>query len=158
MGGLEAQLVLEQDDGPELASVVFNIKSILFALDDSVAPTHTDVVDPDLRLVAPSQLEFTLIVGDREQVDVPRGVLVQRHRLKQDIVSSLCLGNLVGHINNLENSLFNLEGVWIHVFADLALESLPVEGPHVLSRLGDRLLLLLGQNPRFEALEVDQAH
>ena len=44
------------------------------------------------------------------------------------------------------------------MLADLALKSLPVERSHVLGRLRNRLLLLLGQHPGLQALEVDQAH
>lgn len=58
MLGLESQLLFQQDDRSELRGVVFNIETILLALNDRVTSTHTDVVDAYLTLVATSQFEF----------------------------------------------------------------------------------------------------
>ena len=61
---LKPQLVLEENDGSELRSVVFDVESVLLTLDDSVTSTNADIVDSDLRLVASSKFEFTLLWGD----------------------------------------------------------------------------------------------
>ena len=50
----------------------------------------------------------------------------------------------------------NLERVREHLLADFALESLPVEGAHVLSLVRRMLLLLLRLQPVLEALEMDE--
>ena len=44
------------------------------------------------------------------------------------------------------------------MLADLALESLPVERSHVLVLSTWWLLLLLSENPGFQALEMDETH
>lgn len=40
MLGLQAKLVLEQNDGSEFRGVVLDIEAVLFALDDGVAATN----------------------------------------------------------------------------------------------------------------------
>lgn len=50
----------------------------------------------------------------------------------------------------------NLKRVREHLLADFALESLPVEGAHVLSLVRRMLLLLLRLQPVLEALEMDE--
>ena len=109
MGSFESQLVFEQDYGSELGCIVFNIEAVRLALDDGVAPTYADVVDPYLRLVTPSQFELTLLVGDGQQVDVPRGVLVQRHGLQQNVVVVCLGGDFVRQINDFVNFLPNFK-------------------------------------------------
>ena len=76
MVSLKSQLILEQDNSTELGSVVFDVEPILLAFDDSMAPAHTNIVDPDLALVSSSELEFVLFGSHCEKMDVPRRVLV----------------------------------------------------------------------------------
>lgn len=57
---------------------------------------------------------------------VPTIVLIQRHRLQQDVVRCH-LRCVVTKIGDLVNSWSDFEGVWVHGLADLTLESLPVE-------------------------------
>ena len=84
--GLESQLLLEQNDGAELGGVVLDVEPVMLALDDGVTPTHTDVVDSHLAFVASSEFELRLVGGHCEQMDVTRSILVQRHRLQQNVV------------------------------------------------------------------------
>ena len=119
---------------------------------------YTYIVDSYLRLVPSSKLKLVLLWSDYQKMDVTRSVLVKWHGLKQDVVSSTNLLNFLGQINNLENSLFDFEGVGIHVLADLTFESLPVERSDVLGGLIDRLLLLLGENPTLETLEMNESN
>lgn len=51
MLSLESQLVFQKDDRAELGGVVFDVEAVLLTLDDSMAPTDTDVVDSHLTLV-----------------------------------------------------------------------------------------------------------
>ena len=83
---LQSQFFLEEDDRAELGGVVLDVEAVLLALDDGVAATDTDVVDTHLTLMAAPQLELRLFWCHREQMDVSRGVLVERHRLEQNIV------------------------------------------------------------------------
>jgi hypothetical protein len=57
---LQSQLVLEQDDGSELRLVVLNIEAISFALDDSVTPRNTNVIDSHFTLMPSSKLKLAL--------------------------------------------------------------------------------------------------
>ena len=106
--------------------------------------------------MASAQFEFTLVGGNCQQMNVSGRILVKGHGLQQDIVSALSLLDFLRHVDDLEDSFVDFEGIWIHVFANFTFKSLPVEGPDVLGGLIDRLLLLLSQNPTLEALEVDQ--
>lgn len=149
MVSLQSQLVLEEDDRAELGRVVFNVEPILFTLDNGVAPTHTDIVDSNLTLVSSSQLELSLLVRNRQQMDVSRCVLVQRHRLQQYVVALGLRGNLIDQIDNLVDGHTDLEGVWVHLLANFTFETLPVEGSDVHVGGTGWLLLLLSENPTF---------
>jgi len=81
MLGFQSELLLQQDDGPELRGVVLDVEPILLALDDSVAPAHTDVIDAHLTLMTTAQLELRLFRCDCQKMDVSGGVLVEGHRL-----------------------------------------------------------------------------
>ena len=156
MVSLQSELVLEQNDGAKLGGVVLDVEAVLLALDDCVASTHGNIVDPHLTLVASTELELSLLWCHLEQVDVPRGVLVQRHGLQQDVVAVGLSGDLIGLIDNLVDGGTNLESVWVHLFAYLTFESLPVERSDILVLSTWWLLLLLGEHPRLQALEVDE--
>lgn len=65
---------------------------------------------------------------------------------------------LLRKINNLVYIPAYLESVWVHLFAYFTLETLPVERSYILVLSIWWLLLLLGEHPVFQALEVDQAH
>ena len=112
-----------------------------------MAPTYADIVDPHLRLVTPSQFELTLLVGDGQQVDVPRGVLVQRHGLQQNVVVVCLGGDFVRQINDFVNFLPNFKRIGVHLLADLTFKSLPVEGPDIHVLGGEGFLLLLSKHP-----------
>ena len=156
MVSLQSQLVLKEHDGSELRGVVLDVEAILLALDDGVEARHTDVVDSDLRLVASSELELRLLRSHCQQVHISRVVLVERHRFEQDVVVRVASDVLVD-VDYLEDLSANLEGVGVHLLADLALKTLPVEGPDTGS--GSRLrafLLLLRLQPVLETGEVDE--
>jgi len=141
---LESELVLQKNDGSELRSIVLDVESVWFALDDGVTSAHTDVIDSHLTLVTSTELELALGVGDCKQMNVSGRILVERHRLKKDVVVVGLTSDFICKINNFVNYFLNLERVWVHLFADFAFEPLPVERSHVLVRLGQRLFLLLG--------------
>lgn len=122
-----------------------------------MAPTHTDVVDSDLALVAPPEHELAHLWSDCEEMNVSGGILVEGHGLQEDVVILSLRGDLVDKIDNLVNGLPDFEGVWVHRFADFAFEFLPVERSDVgVSGVG--FLLLLGEHPTLEALEMDESN
>ena len=96
MLSLEPELVLKENDGTKLTGIVLYVEAILLALDDGMAPAHTDVIDPHLRLVAPTKLELGLLVGYGQQVDVSRGIFIQRHGLQQNVVVVRLGGDFIG--------------------------------------------------------------
>lgn len=51
MLSFESKFILQKDDGSKLRSVVFNVETILFTFDDSMASAHTDIIDSDLAFV-----------------------------------------------------------------------------------------------------------
>jgi len=154
--GLQSELIFQKDDGTELRGVVFNIETILLALDDSVASTDTNIIDSNLGLMTTSKFKFSLLRSYRQQMDIPRSILVQRHGFEKNVVTRSLRRNFIGLIDNLVDNWSNLECVWVHLLTDFALESLPVETPHVLVLGTWWLLLLLSEHPRLEALEMDK--
>jgi len=60
-------------------------------------------------------------------MDVPGCILVERHRLKQNVIAGGLSSDLVRLINDLVNGRSNLESVRVHLLADFALKPLPVE-------------------------------
>jgi len=85
-------------------------------------------------------------------MDVARGVFVQRHRLKKDVLAA---GFGLGDIDQFEKRLTLLKDVGITLFANLAFKFLPVVGSNVLSVFFDVTLSL---DPVLQALEVDEAY
>ena len=85
-------------------------------------------------------------------MDVARSVLVQRHRLKKDVLTA-SFG--LGDIDQFEKRLPLLEDVGVALFADLAFKFLPVIGSNVLAVFFDVTLSL---DPVLQALEVDEAY
>lgn len=98
----------------------------MLTLDDSVAPTHTDIVDSYLTLMTSAKLELTLLGCDSQKMDVSRSVFVQRHGLKQNVVAGCILCNLLVQVDNLIDLGTNLKRVGVHLLADFALKALPV--------------------------------
>jgi hypothetical protein len=99
-----------------------------------------------------------LLWGYSQQMDVSRGVFVKRHGLKQNVVASGVLGNLLMQIDNLVDLLLDLKRVGVHLFADFALEALPVVRTHIHVCGTWSLELLLGEDPVLKALKVDYSN
>lgn len=91
-------------------------------------------------------------------MDVSGGVFVKRHGLQQNVVASGVLGNLLMQIDNLVDLLLDLKRVGVHLFADFALEALPVVRAHIHICGTWSFELLLGEDPVLEALEVDNSN
>jgi hypothetical protein len=90
-------------------------------------------------------------------MDIAGVVFVKRHRLKQNVVAVVAI-DVLGDVNYFMDGVSDLEGVWVHLLADFALKTLPVEASHVgLGAVLRSLLLLLRLQPVFQALEVDEA-
>lgn len=151
---LQPQLLFQQDDRAELRSVVLNVEAVMLAFDDSVTATNTDVVDSHLTLVSATQLELGLLGRHREQVNVPRRVLVQRHRLQQYVIVFDI--HLLRQVNDLVYRPADFESIWVHLFADFTFETLPVKRAYVLVLGIWWFFLFLSENPILETLEVDE--
>lgn len=147
----EAQGVLEEDDGAEFREVVFNVETVLFAFNYSVAPGDRDIVDANLTFMAATELEFGLLVCYCEHVDVSRCVLIQRHRLQKDV---FLIGLGLIDVDQFEKILALLENVGVALLADLAFEFLPVVRGYIFTVF---LLLALCFDPRLEAFEVNES-
>jgi hypothetical protein len=91
-------------------------------------------------------------------MNISRSVLVERHRLKQNIVACSVLGNLLMQIDNLVNLLTDFKRVGVHLFADLTFKSFPVVRTNILVSGAWTFVLFLSQNPVFEALEMDDTY
>ena len=87
--------------------------------------TDTNVINSHLTLMASAKLKFRLFRSDRQKMDVSRGVLVQRHGLEENIV--VVIIHLLRKVNDLVYVSPYLKGVWIHLLADFALKTLPIE-------------------------------
>jgi hypothetical protein len=91
-------------------------------------------------------------------MDIPGSILVKWHRLKQNVVGICARSDFIDQIDNFVNVRTNLKRVWVHLFANFALESFPVERSDILVCGTRRLFLLLCQDPRFQTLEVDKSN
>ena len=63
--------------------------------------------------------------------------------------------DVLRNINNLVDSVIDLKGVWIHLFADLTFKLLPVEASYICDW---DFLLFLQLQPLLEAVEVNEAY
>lgn len=91
-------------------------------------------------------------------MDISRVIFVQRHGLEQNIVTLGLSRDVVYELQVLVDTVFNLEGIWIHLLADFTLEFLPVPRSDVKVLGTWRLLLFLSQNPISKTFEVDEAY
>lgn len=108
--------------------------------------------------MASTQLELGLLRRDSQQMDVSGSILVERHGLQKDVVTVSLRCDFISLIDDFVDSLTNFESVWIHLLANFAFESLPVERPNVLVLSTGWLFLLLSENPTLEAIKVDKTH
>ena len=76
-----------------------------------------------------AKFEFGLGRGHSEEMDISGVVLIQRHGLEQNVVV-VVRGDVLRDVDDLVNLFAYLKRVWVHLLADLALESLPVEASH----------------------------
>lgn len=91
-------------------------------------------------------------------MDVSRSVLVQRHGFKKNVVSIGLSSDFISLIDDFVDGLSNFKSVRIHVFANFAFESLPVERSHILVLSAWWFFLLLCEDPTLQALKMDQTH
>jgi len=108
--------------------------------------------------VASSQLKLSLLWSYGQQMNVSRSILVKRHRLKKNVVTVSLSCNFISLIDNFVDSLTNLEGVWIHLLANFAFESLPVKRPNILVLSTWWFFLFLSKYPTLKALEVNKTY
>ena len=139
----------DQHQRAELGQVVLQLEPALLQLDDRVAPRHRYVVDPQIRLMSPAQLERLLLVVGPDHVDYARRVLllVQTLQHQEVAIRSLVVHQVVGLVLRPQH-----QGV--RLLADLALERFPV----VRGEVGTHLALLLHVEPVLQTVEVDVAH
>lgn len=154
MLSLESQLLFQQDDGTELGRVVFDVEPILLALNDSVTPTHADVVDTNLTFMSTPELELWLLWSHSQKMNISRSILVKGHRFQENIV--VVVVHLLREIDNLVDGPLDLEGVGVHLLANLAFETLPIEWANVLVLSVWWFFLFLSKNPILQALEMNQ--
>ena len=108
--------------------------------------------------MASTQFELGLLGGHCQQMDVSGSVLVKGHGLQEDVVTVSLRCDFISLIDDFVDGLTNFESVWIHLLANFAFESLPVERPNVLVLCTGWFFLLLSEDPTLQAVEVDQAH
>ena len=97
--------------------------------------------------MASTQLELGLLRRHSQQMDVSGSVLVERHGLQEDVVTVSLRCDFISLIDDFVDGLTNFESVWIHLLANFAFESLPVERPNVLVLSTWGFFLLLSENP-----------
>ena len=156
MLSFQPKLLFQQDDGSKLWRVVFDVKAIVLTFNDCVTSAHTDIINSDLTLMTSTKLELRLLWRYRQKMDVSRSVLVKRHRFKQNVIVFHI--HLFWQVDDLVNRPTNLERVWIHMLADFALETLPVEWAHVLILSIWWFFLFLSKHPVFETLEMNETN
>jgi hypothetical protein len=66
MVGFQPQLLFEKNNCAKLGGIIFDVKSVVFTLNNGMASRYTNIVDSDLGLVASSQLELSLLRGKSE--------------------------------------------------------------------------------------------
>lgn len=143
----KSQFVFQKNDCSKFTSVVFNVKSVLFALNNSVTSTDTYIIDSNLTLMSSSEFKFTLLIRNCKQMNISRSVFIKWHGLKQNIIRVSARCYFINQIYNFVNFLANFESVWVHLLADFAFESLPIEGSDILVSCTRRFLLFLSKDP-----------
>ena len=84
----QPQRVLQEHDRTKLRQIVFNVETVLATLNDGVTARDGDIVDADFAFVPATKFEIGFFFRDGEHVDVTTRVLVQRHRLEQDVLAA----------------------------------------------------------------------
>ena len=150
----ERSPLLDEDQGSELALVVFEQELASFKLDFGVAPGYRDVVDAQVTLVPSSQLEDSLARAGTDYVNDSRVVLLLRQTFEHHEVALrlFVLNQIVGADAAVLGLGLQLQRV--RSFTNLALKRLPEESLEVARHFG----LLAGFEPSGEAGEVDLAH
>ena len=77
--------------------------------------------------MASTKLELGLLWSNSEQMNISRSVLVKGHRFQKDVIILSLRCYFIYQVDNLIDSSSNFKSVWVHLFADFTLESLPVE-------------------------------
>jgi hypothetical protein len=66
--------------------------------------------------------------------------------------------DFICRIYNFVDCLSNFECIWVHLFANLTLESLPIKWPNILVLGAWWFFLLLSNDPTFQALEMNESY
>ena len=120
--------------------------------------TYTYIVDSNLTFMSSSKFKFTLLIWNSKQMNISWSVFIKRHRLKQNIIRVSAWCYFINQIYNFVNFLANFECIRIHLFADFALKSLPIERSDILVSCTRRLLLFLSKDPILQALEMNESY
>lgn len=147
--GLQAKLIFQQDDCTELGRVVFNVKTVMFAFYDCVTSGNTDIIDSNLRFMTSTKFKLSLLGCDSQQMDIPGSILVQWHGFKKNVVGLSWGSDFINQINNFVDCFTDFECVWVHLFANLAFKSFPVEWSNILILGWWWFFLFLCKDPRF---------
>ena len=123
-----------------------------------MAPTYWNIVDSYLTFMTSSQFEFGLLRSYSQQMDVSWGILIKWHWLKKNVVA-ICLScDFIGLIYNFVDGFVNFESVRIHLLANLAFKSFPVERSNVLVLSTWWFFLFLSEDPTLQALEMNETN
>lgn len=119
----KAQRILQKHDCTEFRQIIFNVETVFSALYDSVATADGDIIDSYFTFVASSEFEIRFLICHSKHMDVTRCILVEWHRLKQDVLAT---GLRLINIDEFEERLAFSEDVRIALLANLAFKFLPV--------------------------------
>ena len=125
--------MLDQDECSKFALVVFKQELASFKLNFRVAPRHRDIIDSQITLMPPAQLEYSFAGARAYYMNNSGVVLLLRERFQHHKVSLgffvldqvVCADQSAGGAIGTAGLALHLQ--WVGRLANLALERLPEE-------------------------------
>ena len=125
--------MLDQDECSKFALVVFKQELASFKLNFRVAPRHRDIIDSQITLMPPAQLEYSFAGARAYYMNNSGVVLLLRERFQHHEVSLgffvldevVCADQSAGGAIGTASLALHLQ--WVGRLANLALERLPEE-------------------------------
>ena len=125
--------MLDQDECSKFALVVFKQELASFKLNFRVAPRHRDIIDSQITLMPPAQLEYSFAGARANYMNNSGVVLLLRERFQHHKVTLgffvldevVCADKSAGGAIGTAGLALHLQ--WVGRLANLALERLPEE-------------------------------
>ena len=122
VSGKERSALFDQNERAKFTLVIFEEELAIFEFDFGVAPRHRDVIDAQIGLMPPSQLELLIVLRGSNDVNNATCVLFLTQRFEDHIIAwrLIVLDQIVGMPLRFHHQR-------VGTFTDFALEGFPEE-------------------------------